>query len=88
MTERENLPGASAKGYEVWFLTLTDRASGQGFWIRSTIGTGAPAVWFARFDPADPARTFGIHRTNDTSEVASDRFEVRIGEAVMASGVA
>jgi hypothetical protein len=88
VTERDNLPGATAKGYEVWFLTLTDPRSGQGFWVRSTIGAGGPTVWFARFDPSDPNRTFGIHRTIATSEVARDRFDVRIGDAMMASGMA
>jgi Tocopherol cyclase len=88
VTERENLPGSPRNGYEVWFLTLTDRASGQGFWIRSTTGARGAAVWFARFDPSDPSRTFGIHRRNSTVTIAGDRFDVRIGECSMASGTA
>ncbi len=78
-------------GYEVWFLTLTDRATGQGFWIRSTHraprrGPNTAGVWFARFDPGDPQRTFGIHRTFDTFSFDQERFDARIGGTVMASG--
>jgi hypothetical protein len=89
VTERDNMPAARANGYEVWFLTLTDPHSGQGFWIRSTIG--APeggAVWFARFDPSDPHGTFGVHRRSATWDASHDRFEVRMGDCVVESGAA
>jgi hypothetical protein len=80
-------------GYEVWFLTLTDRASGQGFWIRSTHhaprrGAHSGAVWFARFDPSDPQRTFGIHRSFDMFSFDDTRFDARVGGTVMSSGSA
>jgi hypothetical protein len=89
VTERDNLPAARQDGYEVWFLTFTDRASGQGFWIRTTVGApGGGAVWFARFDPADPAATFGVHRMTATWEASRDRFEVRAGNCVIRSGAA
>ncbi len=94
MAERDNLSRLSGTGYEVWFVTFTDRASGQGFWIRSTVtrtpgGTVRPAVWFARFDPADPDRTFGVHRASEKPpEIAGDRFEVAVDGTVMASGAA
>ncbi len=88
MSEEDNLPRRPRNGYEVWFLTLTDPRSGQGFWIRSTIGERA-ASWFARFDPSDPDRNFGIHRASEASQVEPDRFDVRIGgETTFASGVA
>jgi len=45
-------------------------------------------VWFARFDPADPSATFGIHRTYPEWKLGSERFSVAIGDAEMASGVA
>jgi hypothetical protein len=93
VSEQDNLPRtAFARGtYEVWFLTLTDPRSGAGYWIRSTLlnrrhGGMTAGVWFARFDPADPARTFGIHRTFPEAKVAEDVFEVGIGDSLMRSG--
>jgi hypothetical protein len=92
VSEEDNLPRRPGNGYEVWFLTFTDPRSGQGFWIRSTTsGTtaGSPdagAVWFARFDPSDPDRSFGIHRRGHDLRVERDRFEVSIGGSVMGSG--
>ena len=62
--------------YEVWYLTLTHRASRTGFWIRYTLRSpSAPAlgrggagdtppyaqVWFAQGDSQDSSRTFGIN---------------------------
>jgi Tocopherol cyclase len=99
VTERDNIPRLGSKpGYEVWFITFTDPATGQGFWIRSTITNPAeagadprPAVWFARFDPGDPDRTFGVHRAGSTSaatDVGDEAFEVRIDGTLMASGIA
>lgn len=43
--------------YEVWYLTLTDRATGVGIWIRHTLrapvrGEPTASVWFAAMDPA------------------------------------
>jgi hypothetical protein len=55
--------------YEVWYLTLNDPATRDGYWIRYTLespldGHGEPyaQLWFARFSASDPARTFGINR--------------------------
>jgi hypothetical protein len=98
VSERDNIPRLGSKpGYEVWFMTFTDPASGQGFWIRSTITNPTeanaqprPAVWFARFDPSDPDRTFGVHRrgASSTAEPVGEDFEVRIDGSLMGSGVA
>ncbi len=97
MAESDNLPITNGRPgtYEVWFLTLTDPASGKGFWVRSTLlnpvkGRGEPeaGVWFATFDRADPAGTFGIHRTEAAAEVDPDGFSVRIGKAEMGTGFA
>ena len=67
----------SARGvYEVWYTTWNHPQTGQGFWLRyiteaPTPGSGgappygeAPRgeLWFARFDPKRPERTFGIHK--------------------------
>jgi hypothetical protein len=68
---------ADARGvYEVWYLTWNDPRSGAGYWLRYVIEqpTTAPAfaqLWFARFDPADPARTFGIHRSFPIAALSS-----------------
>ena len=93
MSEVDNLPGSPGHPgtYEVWFLTLTDRDSGRGYWIRSTLGTTARSVplggvWFARFDRGDPSRNLGIHRQFPVARVAGDAFDVQIGDCSMRSG--
>ncbi|MFI5290712.1 MAG: tocopherol cyclase family protein [Polyangia bacterium] len=76
--------------YEVWYATFTDLETRTGFWIRYTLeapkeGHGEPyaQLWFARFDPSDPARTFGINRKLPISELREERepFRLRLGEA-------
>jgi hypothetical protein len=75
MTEADNVrrwDGQRRGHYEVWYLTLNDPGSRDGYWIRYTLeapldGHGEPyaQLWFARFDSsgvADGARTFGINR--------------------------
>lgn len=61
--------GQSRGHYEVWYLTLNDPGSRDGYWIRYTLesplaGHGEPyaQIWFARFSASDPARTFGLNR--------------------------
>jgi hypothetical protein len=61
--------GGEDKGhYEVWFLTLNDRATGCGFWFRYTIdvpeGSTKPesGLWGSFFDARDQSKTFGIKR--------------------------
>lgn len=74
-TEADNMrrwDGQRRGHYEVWYLTLNDPVSRDGYWIRYTLeapldGQGEPyaQLWFARFDAAavaDGARTFGINR--------------------------
>ena len=91
--ERDNVPVWDGKPghYEVWFLTLSDGKS--AYWIRSTLHapTGAPPegrVWFARFDRDRPERILAMNRAWPMGEVQDrpDPFEVRIGDAEMASG--
>src|SRR4051812_940815 len=64
--------------YEVWYMTWNDPATGQGFWLRYITESpeqdhGEPRgeLWFARFDPANPSRTFGIRRHVPLGQVAS-----------------
>ena len=76
-----------AKGtYEVWYLTWNHAATGQGYWLRFVIeapadGAARAELWFARFDPRSPARTFGVHRRYPISVVRSAHapFELAIG---------
>ena len=95
VTERENAPAWTGHPgtYEAWFLTATDAHSGRGYWLRSTLtaptrGTPYGTVWFARFDRADGAGTFGIHRSFpiDAVKLAGDGFDVRIGDSIFRSG--
>jgi len=53
--------------YEVWYLTWNHPGTGQGFWLRFVLeapdhGPARGELWFARFDPRAPERTFGVHR--------------------------
>ena len=51
--------------YEVYYVTLTDPASGVGLWIRYTMVAPLPetgeeatcSLWFMAMDPRDPAAT-------------------------------
>jgi Tocopherol cyclase len=76
--------------YEVWYATLSHRASGTGFWIRYTLDAPLPGhgpayaeLWFARFDAADPANTFGVHKRwpIEALRTADSPFSVAIGDA-------
>jgi hypothetical protein len=93
VSEQDNVPRTrdTPGTYEVWFLTFTDRGSGAGYWVRSAMlnpknGPSTAGVWFARFDPADPARTFGLHQIAGQAELAESGFEVSIDDSVMRSG--
>lgn len=62
--------------YEVWYLTWNHPGTDQGFWLRyitETPVTGAPRaeLWFARFDPKRPDKTFAIHKHIPASQLAS-----------------
>lgn len=90
--------GADQAGvYEVWYTTWNHPGTDAGYWLRyiteaPTVGSGgappfgeAPRgeLWFARFDPRDPTRTFGIHKRFARAEVhsASQPFTMTIGGA-------
>jgi hypothetical protein len=83
--------------YEVYYLTLTDRATGVGVWIRYTMlapldsSTGEPscALWFAAMDPRPGGigtlarrQTFPIDRLKSTP----DPFELRLAESTLSDG--
>lgn len=93
MSVDDNLPrwdGQRRGFYEVWYLTWTDPATGDGCWLRYVIeaplaGVGEPyaQLWFARLCARDPARSFAINRRFPIASLALGRapFEVRIGPA-------
>jgi hypothetical protein len=80
--------------YEVYYLTVTDPASGLGVWIRYTMvapieSTGEPAsaaLWCLAMDPAGAClggkATFAIEQLSATA----DPFELRIGDALLRDG--
>jgi hypothetical protein len=62
--------------YEVWYMTWNHPSTTQGFWLRYI--TEAPVdgplrgeLWFARFDPTRPDKTFGIHKRFPADQLAS-----------------
>lgn len=83
--------GQARGHYEVWYLTLNDPASRDGYWIRYTLeaplaGHGEPyaQIWFARFSAGagdHPERTFGINRKLPIASLAASAgpFSVTIG---------
>ena len=92
--ERRFSDASKTKGsYEVWYMTWNHPQTGQGFWLRfvieATTSTAAGAghshgeVWFARFDPNAPERTFGVHRRYPIADVSSSTgpFNVTIGKS-------
>lgn len=93
MAERDNLPRWRGRRgrYEAWFLTMSAPDGQSGYWIRYAIrspvaGPAEPRLWFARFRHGDADGTFGINAPAEGVRSAADRFEVRLGEAVLRSG--
>jgi hypothetical protein len=88
-TEESNVRrwAADARGcYEVWYLTWNDPRTDQGFWLRFTTehpdhGPPHGELWFARFDPARPERTFGVHRVFHDVTATGAPFALGIGGA-------
>ncbi len=86
--------------YEVWYMTWNHPRTGEGFWLRFILEApaarsgGVPRLgeaprgelWFARCDPRDPQRTFGIHKRFAIDEVtaAAAPFRLTIAGAVLA----
>jgi hypothetical protein len=79
--------------YEVYYVTLTDRASGIGIWVRYTLeapiaGEPTCALWFAAMDPA--SGVVARKQTLPIAELTADAkpFGLRIGSAQLAEGTA
>jgi hypothetical protein len=77
--------------YEVWYLTLTDRASGVGLWIRYTLlaprlTTGEPAtcsLWFLAMQPGHPPLGRKADHPIEALRAESNPFELRVGDATL-----
>jgi hypothetical protein len=85
--------------YEVYYVTLTDPASGVGIWIRYTMLAPLPergaqptcALWFLMMDPRPDAQqpvlarktTFGI----DQLRAQEEPFKLELGGATLTDGV-
>jgi hypothetical protein len=86
-TDNDRHWAADRRGaYEVWYTTWNHPATDQGFWLRfiteAPIDPAHPPrgeLWFARFDPARPDRTFGIHKRFPDVTSASSPFSLAIG---------
>jgi hypothetical protein len=82
--------------YEVYYLTLTDRATGVGVWIRYTLlapqAASAPpscALWFAAMDPRPGAIGTLAHRKTfpiDQLHSSKEPFEIRLAESRLNDG--
>lgn len=83
--------GGAAPGYEVWFVKLNDRRSGDAFWCRYTLLRGAGAAeaacWYVLFDAAGRAVHSG-HWSAPLAEVELDRGGClfRLGDSALAPG--
>ncbi len=79
--------------YEVYYLTVTDRATGIGVWIRYTMvapvpATGEPAtaaLWLLVMDPHGEGTILARKATFPIAELhaQADPFELRIGAATL-----
>ena len=97
MPEADNRPVWDGRRghYEVWYLTLTDSATGAAFWIRYTLEAPTQAstptyarLWFTSFDPA--AESGGVARYQDVPvggyASSTGAFEITMGDATLAHG--
>ena len=76
--------------YEVYYVSLTDAASGCGAWIRYTMlapleGMGAPtcALWLMAMEPGGAVHGHKTTLPIDRLLARPDPFELRIGDAVL-----
>ena len=87
MTERHNVrhwTDDKQGVYEVWYMTWNHPQTNQGFWLRYI--TEAPVdgplraeLWFARFDPKNPAKTFGVHKRFGPPMSSAEPFTLQVG---------
>lgn len=83
--------------YEVWFLTLNQRAGKRGFWFRYTIESPArlsngrsprASLWAAFFDRERPDRDFGLVREWPIDQFTCDEnegFSLRLGDGLLSA---
>jgi hypothetical protein len=79
--------------YEVYYLTLTDPATGIGAWVRYTLeaplhGEPSCALWFATMDPDTGVVARKATRPITELSAAGDPFSLRIGEAELTDATA
>jgi len=95
MPNRPRWDGTTPRFYEVWYFIFTDRATGDGVWIRYTVlnplasdpAAGA-TLWLGYTCAADPDRNIAISRTYKLPDfaIAPGAFDLRIGEATLREG--
>jgi hypothetical protein len=93
MSEADNVrhwPPSTTGVYEVWYTTWNHPTTGEGYWLRFILESPHAAeprgeLWFARFDPRDPHRTFGIHKHFPIAqaEVSDAPFRISIAGSVL-----
>jgi|MudIll2142460700_1097286.scaffolds.fasta_scaffold02459_2 hypothetical protein len=89
MSEADNYRrwAPDARGaYEVWYTTWNHPQTDQGFWLRFITenpvdGPPRGELWFARFDPRRPAKTFGVHKRFPDVRSSENPFKLAIGGA-------
>jgi hypothetical protein len=77
--------------YEVYYLSLTDRGSGWGIWLRYTMvaptdgGHATASLWLMAMPPAGEGPPVGRKATRpaDALHATADPFSLRIGDAVL-----
>jgi hypothetical protein len=79
--------------YEVYYLTLTEPASGVGVWVRYTLeapiaGDPSCALWFAAMDPATGVVAHKQTLPIDQLTTDADPFKLKIGSAELDEGAA
>jgi len=80
--------------YEVWYLSLTDRASGCGVWIRYTMvapsdgGQATASLWLMAMEPDGNGAPIARKATwpADALTARAEPFELRIADAVLTEG--
>src|SRR5919204_1076418 len=79
--------------YEVYYLTVTDPATGVGFWIRYTMVAPLPetgeeatcSLWFMAMDPANPGSNVGEKVSFPITDLEADAepFRLEVGNATL-----
>ncbi|MEJ7598573.1 MAG: tocopherol cyclase family protein [Kofleriaceae bacterium] len=89
MSEADNYrrwTDATRGAYEVWYMTWNHPGTDQGYWLRFITeapisGPPRAELWFARFDPKHPERTFGVHRVFPGVTASESPFRIQLPRA-------